>query len=72
MSPQNILGIALLVVGVALFIVGMNASHSMVDQMSNTFTGRFTHETMWYIVGGAVAGIIGLLLLVVRTGKSAA
>ena len=40
MSPQRILGIVLLVVGVAVLIYGVNASHSMADRLSDTFTGR--------------------------------
>jgi uncharacterized protein DUF3185 len=71
MSTQRIFGIVLLVVGVGLLITGMNASHSVADQMSNTFTGRLTHETAWYIYGGlacAVAGFCGVLFGVRRKG----
>ncbi|MGD0540402.1 MAG: DUF3185 family protein [Tepidisphaeraceae bacterium] len=64
MSTQRILGIVLLVGGVILLIVGMNASHSAADQISNTFTGRFTHETAWYIFGGGAAAVFGLLMVV--------
>jgi divalent metal cation (Fe/Co/Zn/Cd) transporter len=64
MSPQRILGIVLLVVGIVLFIVGMNASHSAADQISNTFTGKFTNATAWYIFGGLAAGIVGLLMMI--------
>jgi len=46
-----------------LLIVGRNASHSAADQLSNTFTGRFTHETIWYVFGGAAAAIFGLLMV---------
>lgn len=62
MSPQRIIGIALLVVGVVLFIIGLNASDSLADQVSDTFTGRFTKGTTWYIIGGIGIGIAGLLL----------
>jgi hypothetical protein len=64
MTPQRILGIVLLVVGVAVLIIGMNSSHSLPDQVSNTFTGRFTDTTMWYIIGGIGAGLVGLLMVV--------
>ncbi|MEI8195534.1 MAG: DUF3185 family protein [Phycisphaerae bacterium] len=63
MNSQRLLGIALLIVGVALLIIGMNSSHSMADQVSNTFTGRFTEATTWYILGGIGTGIFGLILL---------
>jgi len=63
MNTQRILGVVLLVAGVVLLVLGMNASHSMADQVSNTFTGRFTHATTWYIFGGGVTGLFGLLLV---------
>ena len=66
MSPQRILGIVLLVVGVILLIIGMNASHSVSDQVSHTFTGRFTQATTWYIVGGIASALLGLLLVLFR------
>jgi len=49
---------------VILLIVGMNASHSAADQISNTFTGRFTHDTAVYIFGGGAAALGGLLMVV--------
>ncbi|MGA2233629.1 MAG: DUF3185 family protein [Tepidisphaeraceae bacterium] len=70
MSTQRIFGIVLLVVGVGVLIVGMNASHSAADQISNTFTGRFTHDTAVYIIGGGAAALFGLLLMVFGTRGS--
>ena len=64
MNSQRIFAIALLVIGVILFIVGMNASDSVADRLSNTFTGRFTRDTVWYLVGGGAAALVGLLMLV--------
>ena len=63
MSSQRIGGVVLLIVGVILLVTGMNASHSLADQVSNTFTGRFTDATTWYIVGGIAAGLLGLLMI---------
>ncbi|HZK82489.1 MAG TPA: DUF3185 family protein [Humisphaera sp.] len=60
---KRIIGIVALVVGVALVVIGMNASHSLADQVSNTFTGRFTQATTWYIVGGLAAGVFGIAML---------
>lgn len=60
MSTQRMFGIVLLVAGVALLIAGMNASHSFADQVSNTFTGRLTHETAWYIYGGLACAVAGV------------
>ena len=63
MSTQRIAGIVLLVVGVAVLIYGINASHSFADRVSDTFNGRFTEATTWYIIGGAASGLLGLLLV---------
>lgn len=59
---SKLLGIILLVVGVILLIFGWNASQSLGDQITETITGRFTDETMWFIIGGAVAVVVGAFL----------
>lgn len=64
MNTQRIVGIVMIVIGVILFIVGMNSSESVVDQVSETFTGRFTRDTIWYIVGGVGLALLGLLMTV--------
>jgi uncharacterized membrane protein len=69
MSPYRILGIVLLVLGVALLIVGLNASDSVGDQVSEAFTGKYTDSTMWYLIGGAVAGVAGLALMMFGVNK---
>jgi hypothetical protein len=63
MNLQRIVGIVLLVVGVILLSVGINASHSLADQLTNTFTGRFTQATTWYVIGGVASSLLGLLML---------
>jgi drug/metabolite transporter (DMT)-like permease len=63
MSQVRIFGIVLLVVGAVVLAVGMNASHSVADQVSDTFTGRFTSTTAWYLIGGGAAAVCGLLML---------
>ncbi len=63
MGQSKILGIVALVVGVALLVVGMNASHSIADRTVNTVTGHFTQATTWYIIGGIGAAVLGLVLL---------
>ncbi|MGE5610908.1 MAG: DUF3185 family protein [Bacillota bacterium] len=63
MGVHCILGTVLLVVGIILLIIGMNASHSVSDQVSQTFTGRFTQATTWYIISGTALALLGLLLV---------
>ena len=63
MNAQRIVGVALFMIGALLFMVGMSSSQSVVDQVSTTFTGRFTQATTWYFIGGISAGVLGLLML---------
>lgn len=71
MSLQRWIGIALLVVGVILFIVGLNATESFADRWSNFFTGHFTDHTVWTMIGGVVAFVVGLSLTAIG-GRHAA
>ncbi len=69
MNSQRILGLVIMVLGVVLLVVGMNSSHSIADQVSNTFTGRFTQGTTWYIIGG-IAALIGGGAMLLMGGRS--
>ena len=69
MSPPRIVGIVFLILGVILLVIGLNASHSVADQVSNTFTGRFTQSTTWYILGGIALSIFGAILAFRGPGK---
>lgn len=62
MGGNRILGIVLLVIGAILLLFGYNASQSLGDQLTETVTGKFTDETMWYIIAGAASVVIGALL----------
>ena len=55
---MRVIGIVLAVVGVVLLFFGITASDSLVDQASKTFTGRFTQQTMIYIILGIVALVV--------------
>ena len=72
MNLQRIVGVVLLVVGVILLSVGINASHSLADQVSNTFTGRFTQATTWYVVGGIASALLGVLMVLVDLRRKTA
>lgn len=66
MGTSRVMGIVLLVVGLVLLYFGWQASQSVGDQITETFTGRFTDSTMWFLILGAAAAVGGLLLAVVR------
>jgi hypothetical protein len=53
------LGIALLVVGIILLVFGINASQSFGSDVSRFFTGSPTDKSVWMMIGGVVAAIVG-------------
>jgi hypothetical protein len=56
------LGLALLAVGIALIIYGIDASNSTSSSVSRAFTGSPTNKTMWLLVGGIGSTIFGAVL----------
>jgi uncharacterized membrane protein HdeD (DUF308 family) len=63
MSTTRILGVILLVVGVVLIIIGVTATRSLPDRASSFFLGHLTTNTLWYIIGGVVSAVVGLVLM---------
>ena len=51
------MGLAILIGGIVLLVMGLNASESVAESVHESVTGRYTDTTTWYIVGG-IAGII--------------
>ncbi len=51
--------LALLVIGVILIISGVAASDSTASGISRFFTGNPTDKTMWLLLGGIAAAIVG-------------
>ncbi len=70
MSISKGFGVVLLIAGVVLIIVGIVASRSLADNVSNFFVGHFTKSTMWYIFGGIASAVLGLLLTLGVFGKA--
>jgi drug/metabolite transporter (DMT)-like permease len=64
MKPIQILGVVALAVGAVLLGFAYHASNAPLDRLTNTLTGRYSDQTMWYIVLGAAAAIGGSLLAV--------
>jgi hypothetical protein len=56
----SVIGIALLVIGVVLIIFGMNASASLGSRLSELFTGAPSDRTLWLLLAGAAAAIVGI------------
>lgn len=64
MQLSRIIGIVLLVVGVALVYFGLHATDTIGEDLHREVTGRFTDRTTWYLIGGGALGLLGLLLAI--------
>jgi len=58
---NKIVSLALLVGGVVLIVIGINATNSFSSDVSRFFTGSPTDKAVWMLIGGAVAAVIGLV-----------
>lgn len=60
----RIVGIVLLVVGAILLYFSYEASQSLVSEVSEMTTNQPTDNTIWYLIGGVAAVIIGLYAVI--------
>lgn len=60
MSQRKIIGLCILVIGVILLVFGFNQTQSLSGEMGEALTGRYSDETMLYLILGAVAVVAGL------------
>ncbi len=54
------ISVALLVVGILLFIWGVSVSESVSSDVSRLFTGSPTDKAIWLLIGGIAVAIVGL------------
>ena len=59
---NKIFSLALLVGGVVLMILGINATNSFSSDVSRFFTGSPTDKAVWMLIGGIVAAVAGLAM----------
>lgn len=63
MNTAKLIGIGLLVLGAILLYFGFNATNSPMEELGETITGKYSDETMIYLIGGGVAAVAGLFML---------
>lgn len=68
MTTQNIIGVIMLLAASVLLYFGFQESQSVGEQVYETFAGRFTESTTWYLVGGAAAALGGVIMLIIQHG----
>jgi zinc transporter ZupT len=63
MAQNKLIGLVLLVLAGCLIYMGFNQANSPMGELTEAFSGSYNDETMGYLIGGAVAAVIGLFLL---------
>lgn len=62
MGINQLIGIVALVLGAVLLGFGIHSTNAPVEKLSDTLLGHYSDVTMWYLAGGAGAGVGGVLL----------
>lgn len=62
MNIFRVIGTTLLIIGGVLLVFGIAATQKTGEKVVGEVTGRYSDQTMWYIVGGIalIAGGFGL------------
>ena len=63
---KRIIGIALLVGGVIALVYGFKAKDSIESQLTQTFTGSPSNNAKWLLIGGAVASVAGVGMILLK------
>ena len=58
----RIIGVVVFAIGVAFLGFAYHSTNAPLEQLSNTITGRYSNETMWYFAVGIAAAVGGGLL----------
>jgi VIT1/CCC1 family predicted Fe2+/Mn2+ transporter len=58
---NKITSIVLLVGGTVLIVYGISASNSVGSGVSRMINGAPTDKTLWLLIGGGAAALVGLL-----------
>lgn len=62
MTINRIIGAVIFAIGAFLLVTAYNSTQAPVEELSNTITGRYSDNTMWYFAAGVAATVGGGLL----------
>jgi Protein of unknown function (DUF3185) len=54
---------SLSLIGLVFLGFAYHASNAPIEQVSEAITGRYTNQTMWYLIVGIAAAVGGVLLV---------
>lgn len=57
---NKLISLIILILGIALIIYGVSASNSLGSDFSRLFTGSPTDKSIWMLIGGVIATVVGL------------
>jgi len=64
MNVRKLISGALLFFGMMLLVFAFNEYHSTSSNVSRLLTGSPTNKSLWLLISGSVASIVGILGLV--------
>jgi hypothetical protein len=67
---KQLIGIALLAVGIILLCLAYNSYHSAASGVSRVVTGTSTDKTLWLGVGGVLGTLLGVGGLLMGSKKA--
>lgn len=62
MHLTRIIGFAIMLFGIAVLVFGILATAEFGEKVVQEFTGHYTDKTMWYILGGVAAILVGAVI----------
>ena len=69
MEMKRIIGVVVFAIGVGLLFFAYHSTNAPLEKLSDTMTGRYSNETMWYFAIGLAAAVGGGLLAVFGSRK---
>ncbi|KXI27306.1 DUF3185 family protein [Paraglaciecola hydrolytica] len=60
MNQKKLIGLVILIVGLVLLYFGFNQANSAVGEIGEAITGKYSDETMAYLIAGLIASVVGL------------
>lgn len=70
MSQFRIIGFVALALGGVLLIFAWRAANAPIEQVTEALTGRYTNNTMWYLLAGIAGITVGAVLLLTGARRS--
>ncbi len=58
---NSLVSAILLVLGGVLLAIGFNSTESIRDETSRVVIARYNDRTIWYLVGGSLCFLLGLV-----------